>query len=44
MLNIKYISKLFSPSKAGGTEAGGGGVGGSVGTSVGLTTAMTNRI
>lgn len=32
------MSKLSSPSSAGGTVAGGGGVGGSVGTSVGLTT------
>lgn len=36
------MSKLSSPSNAGGTVAGGGGVGGSVGTSVGLTTARQN--
>lgn len=33
------MSKVSSPSSAGGTVAGAGGVGGSVGTSVGLTTA-----
>lgn len=37
------MSKLYSPSSAGGTVAGAGGVGGSVGTSVGLTTARRNR-
>lgn len=35
--------KLPSPSSAGGTVTGAGGVGGSVGTSVGLTTARQNR-
>ena len=37
------MSKLSSPSSAGGTVAGVGGGGGSVGTSVGLTTASHNR-